>query len=178
MAVLQLPKTKELFLWHAAMKSPHERPRPSSTLVQGEPRLWQCPGAGLVFHGSSRGAPSSSLPPAHSRSTGRAGQGRGSRQLQKAGMETAQAPCSTSWSDFQALPPDTATKENQKTHWVQPKAKHPKSPQHCSEHLNMHSGNTKHVVPREHKYLGLYFKYQINYPSRFQHCCLESGNTS
>lgn len=76
MAVLQLSKTKELFLWHAAMKSPHERPRPSSTLVQGEPRLWQRPGAGLVFHGSSRGAPSSSLPPAHSRSTGRAGQGR------------------------------------------------------------------------------------------------------
>lgn len=126
--VLQLPKPKELLLSHAATKSPHAE---TSAKLQAE-----AAGAGAVaavsrgWAGAPGAAPEGSQP--SSAAGARAGQG---RQLQKAGTEKKQAPCSTSRSDFQALPQDTtAEEENKKPHWVQPKAKHPKPSQHCTEH--------------------------------------------
>lgn len=88
--------------------------------------------------GSSRGAPGSQPPALPTAALGerRQGSAAGSRQLQKAGRDEKQAPCSTSRSDIQALPPDTPTEEKKNPTGYSPK---PNIPNPLSTALNMHS---------------------------------------
>lgn len=116
--------------------------------------------SGLVSHGAPERLPAPATHPAHSRSTGRPG---GAGTFRKQAWRKSKQHALQAGQIFKHCP------------WTQPKKiKNPTgySPKSNTQNplstaLNMHSGNTKHIVPHQHKYLNLYFKYQINYPSHF-----------